>query len=80
MHPAGYREITKWLARNRNSMIDCPRQPGNLWISKNACGKRYQASLNPDLKIYAEDFFGFSFRQGLAVCRDCRIGKNLSSS
>ena len=80
MSPTGYREIKKWMAKNRDLMIGCPNHPGKLLISKNACQKRHKASLNPDLKIYAEDFFRFAFKQGLSVCRDCRIGKRLAST
>ena len=56
MSPTGYREVREWLDKNRDLMINCPNQPGKLLISKNACSKRHKASLNPDLKIYAEDF------------------------
>jgi len=80
MHQAGYREIKKWLAQNRDSMIDCPRQPGNLVISKHACRKRHKASLDPNPKIYSEDFFKYSLLQGLSLCRDCRIGKRLANA
>ena len=80
MNPAGYREIKKWLAQNRNLMIDFPKQPGNLFISKQACSKRHKASLDPDQKIYSEDFFGYALRQGLSLCRDCRIGNRLASA
>jgi len=74
------REIKGWMVKNRDAMIGCPKQPGNLLISKNACIKRYKASINPDLKIYAEDFFRYAFQQGLSVCRDCRIGRRLAST
>lgn len=80
MSPTGYREVREWLDKNRDLMINCPNQPGKLLISKNACSKRHKASLNPDLKIYAEDFFRFAFQQGLSLCRDCRMGRRLPSS
>ncbi len=80
MYPPGYRESKEWLAQNRELMIDCPKQPGNLLISKNACGKRHKASLNPDRRIYSEDSFGYALRQGLSLCRDCRIGKRVATA
>ena len=75
MNSPGARETREWLVRNRGLLVDCPNQPGKLLISKTACRKRHKASLDPDLKIYAEDFFRFAFQQGLSLCRDCRIGK-----
>ena len=80
MYQAGHREIKKWLAQNRNSLIDCPNQPGNLLISKNACTKRHKASLDPTQKIYSEDFFGYALQQGLSLCRNCQIGKRLANA
>jgi hypothetical protein len=77
MYSSEFRETQKWLAQNRGLMVDCPNQPGKLLISKNACRKRYKASLNPDLKFHVEDFFRYAFKQGLSLCRNCRIGRQL---
>jgi len=69
----------KWLARNREDMIVCPKQPGQLTISKSSCSKRYTMSRRENLKeLLKGDFFQYIYMRGLSVCRDCPIGKKLS--
>ena len=69
----------KWLTKNREDMIVCPNQPGQLVISKSSCSKRYAMSRKEDLKdILKGDFYNYIYMKGLAVCRDCPIGKKLS--
>ena len=62
----------KWLSTNFKEIIDCPRQPGNLKISKLACQKRLQAAdrLRFDQKAQ-DDLFMFCVKQGLLKCKDC---------
>lgn len=69
----------KWLAKNREDMIVCPKQPGQLTISKSSCSKRYIMSRRENLKeLLKGDFFQYIYMRGLSVCRDCPIGKKLS--
>lgn len=69
----------KWLARNREDMFVCPKQPGQLTISKASCSKRYTMSRRENLKdLLKGDFFQYIYMKGLSVCRDCPIGKKLT--
>jgi hypothetical protein len=71
--------VDRWLARNREDMIVCPNQPGQLTISKTSCSKRYIMSRRENLKeLLKGDFFQYLYMRGLSVCRDCPIGKKLS--
>jgi hypothetical protein len=66
--------IDKWLSTNFKEIIDCPRQPGNLKISKLACQKRLQAAerMRFDQKAQ-DDLFMFGVKQGLLKCKDCSV-------
>ncbi len=68
-----------WLADNRPGMINCPHQPGQLIISKNACMARHMVSQQGHFKIIKnwENLFYYSLKMGLALCRECPIGKQL---
>jgi len=69
----------KWLAKNREDMFVCPKQPGQLMISKASCSKRYTMSRRENLKdLLKGDFFQYIYMKGLSVCRDCPIGKKLT--
>ncbi|MGA3085734.1 MAG: hypothetical protein ABSE95_13215 [Thermodesulfobacteriota bacterium] len=66
--------IDKWLSTNFKEIIDCPRQPGNLKISKQACQKRLEAvdRMRFDQKAQ-DDLFMFGVKQGLLKCKDCSV-------
>jgi hypothetical protein len=71
----------KWLAKNREDMFVCPKQPGQLMISRASCSKRYTMSRRENLKDFLKgDFFKYIYMRGLSVCRDCPIGKKLTSA
>ena len=66
--------IDKWLSTNFKEIIDCPRQPGNLKISKQACQKRLQAADRLRFDQKAQDnLFMFGVKQGLLKCKDCSL-------
>jgi len=72
--------INEDFSRNREKLIDCPFQPGNLRISENACLKRHQAAKRNKLEIFrAQDLFNYFVSQGLLLCEKCSIIKNLVS-
>ena len=55
--------------------ILCPHQPGNLKISKRACGKRYAHGQKSD---YFERLLGNDpFWDGFSICRKCSIGRRV---
>jgi hypothetical protein len=73
--------VDKWLEKNRQDMITCPNQPGQLMISKSSCSKRYLMSRKENLQdLLKGDFFRYIYIKGLSVCRDCPIGKKLTVS
>ncbi len=56
-------------------IILCPHQPGNLKISKGACGRRHLLSQK---SVYFERLLGDSpFWEGYSLCRKCSIGKQI---
>ncbi len=69
----------EWLAKNHHLMINCPYQPGQLVISKNACTKRYRLGRREDFSdLMKGDLFNYSYKRGLSLCRECPIGKKLA--
>lgn len=70
--------IENWLTANFQKIIDCPYQPGNLKISKNACQKRYETSKKTSFEIISRaDLFTYTVGQGLLRCQDCPIVKGM---
>lgn len=66
----------KWLEKNRRKMVDCPYQPGQLMISKQACGKRYAMGRRENFEdLMKGDIFNYTYKRGLSLCRECPIGK-----
>ncbi|HMK64977.1 MAG TPA: hypothetical protein VK564_04230 [Thermodesulfobacteriota bacterium] len=63
-----------WLSSNMREIIDCPHQPGNLKITKNACLKRHEASekTSPETVEQANLFY-YTVGQGLLRCKTCSI-------
>jgi hypothetical protein len=70
-----------WLSSNVSEIIECPHQPGNLKISRNACRKRLKASeeMTPEMLDHS-DLFVYSFRYGLLRCKDCSVAGEIPSS
>ncbi len=67
-----------WLTANFQKIIDCPYQPGNLKISKNACQKRYETSRKTSFEIISRaDLFTYTVGQGLLRCQHCPIVKGM---
>jgi hypothetical protein len=54
-------------------LIECSRQPGNLKITKKACGRRYLLANTPGYKKAFGDF-RTSIRWSLAICKSCKAG------
>ncbi len=75
------RVAKQWLVKNQRKMVSCPYQPGQLMISKNACSKRYiLARRENPADLLKGDLFHYTYKRGLSLCRDCRIGKKLALS
>lgn len=75
-----YASVDAWLRKNEKRMIECPLQPGQLKISKDACTKRYMVAQEEDVEeeIKRKDgFFAVTLLRGLSLCRECPIGKHL---
>jgi hypothetical protein len=67
-----------WLSMNTVELIDCPHQPGNLKISKNACLKRVKASekATPET-VNQANLFLYAVGQGLLRCKTCGVVKRI---
>ncbi len=60
---------------SEEEIILCPQQPGNLKISKGACGKRH---LESQRSIYFERLLGNTpFWDGFSICRKCSNGRRV---
>lgn len=55
-------------------LIKCPRQPGNLRISKNACALRYLEAQKTSAEIPVREF-DIIRKIGLETCKTCPLGK-----
>ena len=55
-------------------LIVCPRQPGRLRISRNACALRYLMSKRGK-SAFPNDEFGMARKAGLDICRNCPDGQ-----
>jgi hypothetical protein len=75
-----YATADTWLRENGKRMIECPLQPGQLKISKDACTKRYMVAQEEDLEEEIKrknGLFAAALLKGLSLCRECPIGKHL---
>ena len=61
-------------------LIQCPRQPGKLRISRHACALRYCEAQK--IKKYNTFGYGFAFIQknGLEICRTCPDGRHYAET
>jgi hypothetical protein len=55
-------------------LIPCPRQPGNLRISRNACALRYLEAQKINEEIPVREF-DIIRKIGLETCKTCPVGK-----
>jgi len=55
-------------------LIKCPRQPGNLRISKNACALRYLQAQKVSTEIPVREF-DIIRKIGLETCKTCPVGR-----
>ena len=68
--------IKEYYSTNRDKMIDCPLQPGNLKITKRACLKRIKSAQKKKFENpRPEDLFNYFVYQGLLRCQQCPIIK-----
>lgn len=70
----GALSVEEFLSVNRDLMIACPYQPGNLKISKKACLQRQKAAQKRKAEpAQVEDLFQFFVSQGLRRCQKCTV-------
>jgi hypothetical protein len=55
-------------------LIVCPKQPGALRISRNACSRRYCLANSKECRKTYSDF-AIAFRWNLELCRNCPVGR-----
>ena len=65
-------QISEWISHNRQNLIHCPNQPGNLLISKQSCQRRRKKARQEDLADAMKgDVMDYIYRQGLSICLAC---------
>ncbi|MBP1721264.1 MAG: hypothetical protein H6Q50_776 [Deltaproteobacteria bacterium] len=65
-------QINEWITRNRQNLIRCPYQPGNLLITKWSCRRRRLKAQKEDLaNVMSGDVMDYVHRQGLSICLTC---------
>jgi len=65
-------QINEWISRNRQNLIRCPHQPGNLLITKWSCRIRRLKAEKADLaNVMSGDVMDYVHRQGLSICLTC---------
>jgi hypothetical protein len=65
-------QINEWISRNRQNLIHCPYQPGNLLITKWSCRRRRLKAQKEDLtNVMSGDVMDYVHRQGLSICLTC---------
>jgi hypothetical protein len=65
-------QINEWISRNRQNLIRCPNQPGNLLITKWSCRRRRLKAQKEDLaNVMSGDVMDYVYRQGLSICLTC---------
>ena len=68
--------INEWISRNRQDMIHCPNQPGNLLITKESCRRRRLRAHQEDLSnVLRGDVMDYIYRQGLSICLTCTAAR-----
>lgn len=69
-------QINDWISRNRQNMIQCPNQPGNLLISMQSCRKRRRKARQEDLTDTMKgDVMDYIYRKGLSICLACSAAR-----
>jgi ABC-type nickel/cobalt efflux system permease component RcnA len=69
-----------WLQEHPDALIDCPHQPGNLRLTREACAKRHQTANQPRWNnLSAEPHAVFMFKMNLIPCRGCQVGARLAA-
>lgn len=69
-------QISEWISRNQQNLIQCPHQPGNLLISKQSCQRRRSKARKEDLtNVMQGDVMDYVYRQGLSICLACDAAK-----
>lgn len=71
-----FKDLEDWLRTNERNMLRCPKQPGNLKISRNSCAQRFSSANSKRIDSLPEttDYF-FALKENFKACRDCPIGE-----
>ena len=73
-------QINVWISRNRQNLIRCPHQPGNLLITKWSCRMRRLKAQKEDLaNVMSGDVMDYVHRQGLSICLNCNALKKAAA-
>ena len=69
-------DLENWLKENERNMLRCPRQPGNLKISRQSCAHRFMSANSKRIEQMPEttDYF-FALKENFKLCRNCDVGQ-----
>ncbi|MFH0811045.1 MAG: hypothetical protein V2A77_11365 [Pseudomonadota bacterium] len=66
---------TQWLSEHDQAMFECPRLPGHLRLSPQACSVRYLKANGDDFaNLERSEWCAIGLKMSLAVCRGCAVG------
>lgn len=67
---------SQWLIENQSALFECPRLPGNLRLTPQACSVRYRkANAREFVNLERTEWCAIGLKMSLAVCRGCNVGR-----
>jgi len=71
-----HKDLESWMKENEGNMLRCPRQPGNLKISRQSCAQRFISANSKRIEQLPEttDYF-FALKENFKLCRNCAVGE-----
>ncbi len=72
---------TQWLMEHDEAIFQCPRLPGNLRLSPQACSVRYMKANGSEFAILERtEWCAIGLKMSLEVCRGCSVGRKHASN
>jgi hypothetical protein len=69
-------DTTEWLRDRGHALFECPRLPGSLRLTPQACSFRYRKANAADfVTLERTEWCAIGLKMSLAVCRGCKLGR-----
>ena len=66
----------QWLKERGRAIFECPRLPGNLRLSPEACSARYRKANGREFaNLERTEWCAIGLKMSLAVCCGCTVGR-----